>query len=474
MGKLETMSYQKRRTMSDARHRPRMRLWRITALPVAVCLLAGLALVTPSSAGSSVVTPAASGHTLASTADCAKGTAPGITASAVRVAITVVDISGGSFTNATVGIPTVAEQEQYWNLVAKSINNSGGAGCRKIQLSFTDVNPVEVADAEQSCLTIANSHPYLVLDSGALTEIGASDCIPAAKEILISQFLTPDQLSKYFPYDIQPNDVPTDGLHNGVLGLKQLGYFTSAKGFKKLGVLYGTCNPALIVAERSALKQADVPSSKVVEFNLGCPTSFTAASMEQAVLSFKSDGVTDVTNAGDGGAIASFSEEAATQNYKPVYALTDDQVSLPSTSAVEAGNPANLKGAINVTASGYGEAQTPGFTPSAGTKRCDAIYAAAGLPSVYKQLDGYGGAVCIDLWFVQAMLNHATSVQPQKLPAAIHAIGSVVYPYPSGPIDYGAAPKGSTYGVGYWRPEYYVESCKCWQVPKPAWHAPFK
>jgi hypothetical protein len=129
---------------------------------------------------------------------------------------------------------------------------------------------------------------------------------------------------------------------------------------------------------------------------------------------------------------------------------------------------------VNVTASGYGEAQTPGFKPSAGTKKCDAIYAAAGLPNVYKQLDGYGGAVCIDLWFVQALLNHATSVQPDKLPAAIHAIGSVLYPYPSGPIDYSAAPKGSAYGVGYWRPEYYVESCKCWQVPNSTWHPPFK
>jgi hypothetical protein len=460
--------------MSNSRHLRAMRFWRIMAVPVAVCLVAGLALVIPPAVGSSVVAAAASNRTLVSTTHCPRGTAPGISTSAVKVAITVVDISGGSFTNATVGIPTVAQQEQYWNLVAKSINGSGGAGCRTIQLSFTNVNPVDTADAEQSCLTIANSHPYMVLDSGALTEIGASDCIPAAKEILISQFLTPDQLSKYFPYDIQPNDVPTDGLRNGVLGLKQLGYFSTAKGFKKLGVLYGTCNPSLIAAERSALKQAKIPSSKVVEFNLGCPTSFTAASMEQAVLLFKSDGVTDVTNAGDGGATASFTEEASLQHYRPVYALTDDQVTLPSVSANEAGNPANLKGAVNVTASGYGEAQTPGFKPSAGTKKCDAIYATAGLPSVYKQLDGYGGAVCIDLWFVEAVLNHATSVQPGKLPAAIHAIGSVMYPYPSGPIDYGAAPEGSTYGVGYWRPEYYVESCKCWQVPESAWHAPFK
>lgn len=462
--------------MSQSRHPRSLGLWQVTAALLAMCLMAGLALVVPSSASAALPTTAASGRTLASTSSCAKGTAPGISASAVKVAITVVDITGGSLTNASVGIPTVAQQEQYWNLVAKTINDSGGAGCRKLQLSFTDVNPVDTADAEQSCLTIANSHPYIVLDSGALTEIGASNCIPAAKETLISQFLTPDQLTKYFPYAIQPNDVPTDGLRNGILGLKQLGYFNTAKGFKKLGVLYDTCNPSLIAAERSAIKQAHLPSSRVVEFNLGCPAgqAFTAASMEQAVLAFKSDGVTDVTNAGAGGATASFTEEAAQQHYKPVYVLTADQISLPSVSASEAGNPANLKGAVNVTASGYGEAQTPGVKPSGATKRCDAIYAAAGLPTVYKQLDGYGGAVCIDLWFVQAMLDHATSVKPANLPTAIHAIGSVLYPYPGGPIDYSAAPKGSTYGVGYWRPEYYVESCQCWQVPNPTWHPPFK
>jgi hypothetical protein len=462
--------------MHRSRHLRLTRSWRMMAVPLATCTFAGLALAAPSPAGSSVVTTVASSHALEGTNSCPKGTAPGLSAAAVKVAITVVDINSGSLTNSTVGIPTVAEQEQYWSLVAKSVNKSGGAGCRKLQLSFTNVNPVDTADAEQSCLTIANSHPYFVLDSGALTEIGASDCIPEAKEILISQFLTPDQLSKFYPYDIQPNDVPTDGLRNGILGLKQLGYFDAAKGFKKLGVLYDTCNPALIVAERSAIKQAQLPLSKVVEFNLGCPAgqAFTAASMEQAVLTFKSDGVTDVTDAGAGEATASFTEEAALQHYAPIYVLTDDQVSLPSASALEAGSPANLKGAVNVTASGYGEAQTPGFKPSAGTKKCDAIYAVAGLPNVYKQLDGYGGAVCIDLWFVQALLNHATSVQPDKLPAAIHAIGSVLYPYPSGPIDYSAAPKGSAYGVGYWRPEYYVESCKCWQVPNSTWHPPFK
>lgn len=164
--------------MSDSRHLRSMRLWRIMAVPVGVCLLAELALVTPSPAGSSVVTTAASSHTLESSANCAKGTAHGISASAVQVAVTVVDITGGSLTNATVGIPTVAEQEQYWNLVAKSVNKSGGAACRKIQLSFTNVNPVDTADAEQSCLTIADSHPYIVLDSGALTEIGPAIVFP--------------------------------------------------------------------------------------------------------------------------------------------------------------------------------------------------------------------------------------------------------------------------------------------------------
>ena len=52
--------------------------------------------------------------------------------------------------------------------------------------------------------------------------------------------------------------------------------------------------------------------------------------------------------------------------------------------------------------------------------------------------------------------------------------GPINYSYPFGPVNYSAAPKKAPYGVGYWRPEYYVSSCKCWHIPNPTWNPPFK
>ena len=299
------------------------------AVSLGTCTIVGLTLTETSAAGASVhrVAAEATAQAVRGSSDCPKGTGPGITAKTVGVAITVVNISSGSLTNATVGIPSPQLQEKYWDVVANSVNKAGGAGCRRIELSYYDVNPIDAAGAEQVCLSIANSHPYMAMDVGALSDVNASNCIPAAKVPFVSQYLTPDQLTKYYPYYLQIGGVPTDELRNGILGLDQLGYFKASKGFRKLGVLYETCNPALVVAERAALKQADVPASKTVYFNLGCPAGqvITEATIEQAVLSFKSAGVTDVTSVSGG--TAAFTQEAAQQSYKPVYALTADGVS---------------------------------------------------------------------------------------------------------------------------------------------------
>ena len=108
---------------------------------------------------------------------------------------------------------------------------------RKSKLKFYEVNPFDVPGAEQTCQTIASSHPFVVLDVGALSSNSASDCIPTAKVPFASSYLTPDQLTKYYPYYLSVGGLEADSLRTGILALKQLGYFTEAKGFKKLGVL---------------------------------------------------------------------------------------------------------------------------------------------------------------------------------------------------------------------------------------------
>ena len=451
------------------------RVKRVITVPLAACLFGGLVLISSSPSGASVAaTRSDDSFRSVSASGCVKGSGQGYTSSTVTLAVTVVAISGGSLTNATIGVPSANVQQNDWNTVAKSINNKGGAGCRKIQLKFYPVNPLDAAGAQQQCLAIAASKPFMVLDVGALSAVNASNCVPTAKVPFASQYLTPDQLSKYYPYYLQLLGVPVSDIRNSVLGFNQLGYFKPSKGFKKLGVLYDTCNPALIVAERAALKQAGVPKSKILEYNLGCPAgqTFTQSVMQSAVLAFKSAGVTDVTSVQAGNATAVMTQVASQQNFKPQYLLSSDTVALPNTTGADAPNDANLNGAVNVTAQAYGEESAPNFKPGAGSQKCNAIF--KGQTTVYKSLDGYEGATCNYLWFVQGILDHASSLQAAQLPVGLHAVGTVNYSYPYGPVNYTAAPKKAPYGVGYWRPEYYASSCKCWHIPNPTWNPPFK
>jgi hypothetical protein len=160
-----------------------------------------------------------------------------------------------------------------------------------------------------------------------------------------------------------------------------------------------------------------------------------------------------------------FTQVAQQQNYTPHYVFADSAQAASNFTGPDAPNATNFNGTIDVVEGGYGEATTPGFKPSGGTKTCDAIYAAGGQPSVYKQLDGYGGVVCTYLWFVQALLNHAPSVKQSAQASYIHKIGFIDFPYPSAPINFST-------GVSEWRAVYYHSSCTCWQVPDPAFNKP--
>ena len=115
--------------------------------------------------------------------------------------------------------------------------------------------------------------------------------------------------------------------------------------------------------------------------------------MEQAVLSFKNAGVTDVTEVGLGD-WGLFTQVAQQQKYTPRYLFTDSAAAASNFTGSDAPDPTNFNGTVNIVEGGYGEATTPGFKPSAATKACTPSMPPGGQPSVYKQLDGYGGVVC--------------------------------------------------------------------------------
>jgi hypothetical protein len=437
---------------------------------LAVVVLTG-SLASPSGASPSGSDVGASASSMG--ARCPTG-GTGATSNKANIAVTVINVTG-SVTNATIGVPSAQTQESDWNTVAKSINSAGGAGCRQLVLHFFEVNPLDAANTQQQCLAIAESRPLLVLDVGVLTNLGASDCIPAAKVALASGFLTGVQLNKYYPYYLAIGDVQSDIIRNGILGLKQLGYFSSSKGFHKLGVLYHSCIPADEAAERTYLKKVGVPNSKIVAFSLGCPAGLqdTGASYQQAVLTFKNAGVTDVTELNVAG-LGGFTQIAQKQHFNPHYILVDDSFPTTPANATSAPNSSNFNGAIDVVSQAYGEQSTPGYKPDAGTAKCNTVFAKAGEPPVVKQPDGYGGAVCNYLWFTEALMDHASQLKSSALASAMHSIGIFETAYPGGPINFATAPHGAAYGVDSWRVIRFSAACKCWHVLNPNFNPPLK
>ena len=426
---------------------------------------------TSSLTGTGSTTPG--GTTPGTARQCPSGGDQGVSASKIQVAITLINIVGAAG-NDVLGVPTPTEQQQDWQQVADSINAAGGAGCRQLNLNFYTVNPVDSNDTQSKCLQIAADKPFIVLDTGALTNVGASDCIPAQKIPLISSYVSEEQAKKYYPYYISPTGLQSKGYHSNFLGAQQKGYFSAASGFKKLGVFSQSCRPNLVADGRAAIVQAGVPDSQTVTYDMGCPPGRldSTADTQQAVLTFKNANVTHVVALDDSTGINSFSKVAAQQQYKPQYLLAEDAAVVPTSGAL-APDAANLDGALAVVGGRYGEQTTPGYQPGAATTRCNAIYAKYGQKPVYEQGAGYGGVVCSYLWFLTALTDHAPVLQRSSLVAGMRSIGSFDPAFVYGPVDFSTFPAGTPYGLESWRVVQYRKDCACWQVLDATFHAPF-
>lgn len=423
----------------------------------------------PSFPGGTTGGPASGG----STRQCTSAAAgQGVTATELKLAVTIVNLVG-AVGNGAVGVPSPAEQEKDYGEVADTINKAGGAACRKLVLTFYTVNPLDPSNTQSQCQAIADSKPFAALDLGALTDVGASDCIPQQKIPLISQFVSKDQAKAYYPYYINPLSLSEDNYHNGYLGASQKGYFNAASGFKKLGIIYQKCRPSVVAAGRDALRNAGIPDSATVTYNMGCPPERqnTAADFQQAVLNFQQAGVTHVTEI-DSSGWAGFTQAAAQQKFKPKYVFAEDAAA-NDFSGSQAPDPANFDGAVNVIGRRLGEAKTPGFKPSAGTARCNNIYAAHGQKPVYQQGAGYGGVVCNLLWFVVGVVEHSSVLQRNMIVGSMHMVGSIDNSYPWGPVDFSSFPAGTPYGRESWRIDQFHASNASWQVQDPTFHPPF-
>lgn len=397
------------------------------------------------------------------------GSDQGVTQGQIKIAVILIQLLGPA-ANSTFGIPPPAEQQADVQDVVDSINASGGVACRKLVPVYFTGDPADTSNLQQTCINIIQAQPFFVVDLGAYyTFPQLAVCYPQAHIGYVNTGgLTAAQQKQFYPYDWGLFLYETL-YRDTVFGLKQRGFFAPSGGFRKLGVMYTDCLPQLEKEFTGWLSQAGVPSSAVVGHDVGCPTgTFDSPSdLEAAILTFKQQGVTNVTFVHDTADFSNFTTVAQQQGFTPKYGIGDEGI-VAIAYGSQKPNYQNIANALAITTYRYGEERTPGYPPSAGTQKCNAIFAAKGRPPVYQQPIGQGGIVCSLLWMVQGAIDHEPALLRSDVAAGLQASKSVDFSFPYGPNDF-TAPGTTTAGES-WRVDQFLTSCSCWQVVDRNYH----
>ena len=392
-----------------------------------------------------------------------RATDQGVTATQIHIGVVLVDFEG-QMGDTLFGFPPPAEQQGYYQAVIDSINRAGGIQCRKLVASYYSGNPLDSSEEHAACLQMAQDGLFAAVSIG-FYQPPAEDC-PSENRIptVLSTPLAPPEFDAYYPYLFTVNSNWQQLIHNYVMAANQLGWL---KGAAKIGLLEVDCQPSLNTDMVAELARIGIPRSRLVTYDYGCYVGIPPPQdVEQAVLEFKTQGVTHVID-DNSISLNQFSRTAQQQDYHPHYSFPDGAAILAYDSQGLAPDPVNFDGAEAVTSAQWGALQTPGATVSPATRTCDQIMAGAHLPSAEQSGDAASGIACDGLWTLQAAMNHDPGLTRAALAAGLDQAGRIDYSYPQGPADF----SGSHVVTGgqFWRPTVYVGSCACFRLTNPSY-----
>lgn len=401
----------------------------------------------PSPSGSPPCTvPAASGQ--------------GVTASEIRLAVVIPDIEGQAG-NELFGVPPPQTVQAMYQTAIDDANRNGGVDCRKLMPTYYFPNPLDQSQEHSQCLQAVQGNPFAALDTGFSYSAPVKDCMAQAKiPDFSSAPLFSSEAHQYFPYAFSFWGVWDRLMRDYVLGSRQRGWF---HGMKKVGVLEEDCFPELNSELLANLAAVGIGGSQLTTYDFGCPSGLAPPNeVEQAVLQFKTGGVTHVMDAESIGNENYFSKYAQQQGYRPKYTLPDGGAVSTYESPDFAPDPTNYNGALSITPSQYGAENTPGVATSAATQHCDRIMAAAGLPSAEKSPDAFSGVTCDIVSMFVAAAAHASSLTRTALVTGLDTSGSLDLSFPGGPGQFNQP--GVVTGGQFWRTLAYDGSCPCFKV----------
>lgn len=391
----------------------------------------------------------------------------GVTATTINVDVDVADLAGQAG-NSLVGIPSAQQEEAMFGAAIDAVNAAGGVRCRKLVPKYYTADALDPSSLQALCLQIVADHPFALLDDGLASPDGPTtprDCPPSNH---IPEFgslaMSNAELKQFAPYLFGDTSSAEEIVNDWVLGANQLHWFAGAA---KIGVLEQDCIPDINGLVMNDLRRIGIQSAKVDSFDFGCPNEIPPPDqVEEAVLKFKTDGVTNVMD--DGGVYESyFSKDASSQGYKPKYTVAD-QATIALWDNPDFGpDSSNFSGALAITASQYGAENTPGTKFNTATAACDKAMAAHGEPAAEHSPDGFAGVACTIVSMLVTGAENAPALERADLAQGLDAAKTLSLPFPAGPANFAAS--AGQHGGGFWRADVWVTACDCFRVSIPAY-----
>jgi hypothetical protein len=389
---------------------------------------------------------------------------PGVSDSQITIGIGVLDLAG-AIGNSAAGVASADELQRIAAAAVADINTRGGVQCRSLVAKYYKGNPINQDQLRATCLQIIQDRPFLFADAGAFAyPFGAYNCLSQQKvPVLTPTNITSSDVQRFGPYVASYTSNAETAMYTAVFGAKQMGMFDPAKGFKKLGLLLEDCAPEFNRAMEAALTKAGVTGGQISKYEFPCPSGGFASpsQMSQAVIQHRRDGVTHVFMLTGGGSQKSYTEAATTQGFRPKQIFSDYNGMMVTAGSATGPRGDTIDGALGITTNLFGLDTTPGLQPDAGTRRCQAIIAKAGLPPSYV-FGKQGGTVCDAVWAAEAAINGAKALTREAALPGLFDAGPIQYSYPNPPATY-AAPSKFSGGDTWWPTEFHAD-CNCWRV----------
>jgi hypothetical protein len=354
-----------------------------------------------------------------------------------------------------------------------SVNAQGGVAGRKLVGVFHKVNNSDGtfdSQAQVACTRFTEDEPVFaaVLDGNLNASLPA--CLASRKVVTIptyNVFFDGKQLADWAPYVYWPGSISGDRLAVYVDGLAEQGYFDPGA---KVGLLRWdtpqnervTRNVVRPALGRHGIGPGSIDEVAVSDVKSVAALGGIAAELGNAILRFRSRGVTHVMFAGTQGAVPFFFlPQAESQNYRPRYGWNSFE--FPEFVRLSA-PPQQFHRSVGVgwyPRRDVAEANDPGGNPA--SDLCVSILRKAGKRPADRSSTDQMESTCEGIFFLKAVLDRADELSP----AGIRGAADRMRDYAS-PTTFSASfPAGRFDGASAYRPFAYGDDCSCWRYTGP-------